>query len=441
MDAASRDEADGWRRIGDLFYRATGENVEAIWDLNTTDWLGFRAEGVRRERTGLHGKVTISAAVTTAAGRQGPQLGYDTFNLGRQEDRRRLGQHSYKALARYNEFLCDEAALQEQLGLFCSGVEAAWLGQWCVEDLAPAPAATRAWYLRPYLLRGAGTILFAPPEAGKSWLLMLLAATMHHGIDASGPFGIERQARVLFVNLERSAESVAIRLRGINRAIGVPEMSTLPVLNARGQPLPVVAHALERRSREVPIDIIFLDSLSRAGMGSLIDDTTAMGTVDLLNRTCGTWFALGHTPRNGAQDHLYGSIHWDAGADIMIHAKHQQTDDGFGQLLTMAKGNELGPGLRVPRYLRWWFKDDELMSVGLVESKDLPELAALAGSNGPPLKRLTAYVGGVGRVTTTGAAEALGLGASFVGQMLRGPGFQRLERVGQEVFYGLKEKL
>ena len=69
-----------------------------------------------------------------------------------------------------------------------------------------------------YIIKGGGTILFAPPGRGKSWIGLLMACSVDSGV--SDVWDVPTARKCLFVNLERSAESVQRRLGLVNTAMG-----------------------------------------------------------------------------------------------------------------------------------------------------------------------------------------------------------------------------
>ena len=68
--------------------------------------------------------------------------------------------------------------------------------------------------LAPYIVKGGGTILFGPPERMKTMTAMTMAICIDAGL--SYPFASVSQSPVLYVNLERPAESMQRRLGCLN---------------------------------------------------------------------------------------------------------------------------------------------------------------------------------------------------------------------------------
>jgi hypothetical protein len=62
-------------------------------------------------------------------------------------------------------------------------------------------------------------------------------------------------------------------------------------------------------------------------MGDLTENGAGNKIVDALNGMAETWLAIGHTPRASAE-HVYGTVHFDAGADLMVKLTSEQDEDG-----------------------------------------------------------------------------------------------------------------
>lgn len=293
--------------------------------------LEFRVGNVRLERTGVHGKVSVLA--------NNAVLAWSNFNIERDEDRVRLCNSVYKHLDRLKN-VYPPTYLKADLDNFCLGAWDAHLGTLAPEMVAGTlERQLPSFLVRPYLIEGGGSILFAPPGRGKSYMLMLMAVCLDAGLQTLWPV---RAARVLMINLERSPRSVADRLGNINQVLGLDRDRKLRIQNARGKSLNDVVTAAERAIEEQEIDVVFLDSISRAGLGDLNDNQAVNKIVDLLNGLSSTWLALAHTPRSD-ESHLYGSVHFEAGADVVIQLLSQQEDQGpLGVGLQVTKQNDVG---------------------------------------------------------------------------------------------------
>src|SRR5262249_42735377 len=97
---------------------------------------------------------------------------------------------------------------------------------------------------------------------------------------------------------------------------------------------------IQRYVERQGIEVIFLDSLSRAGLGDMNANDSVNRIVDRLN-AFPTWVALGHTPRADTT-HVYGSQMFDAAADLTVRLQSEQEDDGpLGVGLDLDKRNDV----------------------------------------------------------------------------------------------------
>ena len=203
----------------------------------------------------------------------------------------------------------------------------------------------------------------------KSYLCMLFAVSVDAGINR---FFNVKQARVMYVNLERGKQSMARRLGLINRALGLPADRPLLMLNERGKRLADVYDAAKNMSEEEGVQVIFLDSLTRGGFGDLNGNEEANRAMDYLNRLCPAWVAIAHTPRQD-DSHIFGSQMFDAAMDIGINVRRQKKDDGtVGVGLVVKETNDTGsPPMRV---LAFEFDQFGLSAVREAQRHEFPEI-------------------------------------------------------------------
>lgn len=286
--------------------------------------LAFTATEIRRERTGTHAVVSIFQDLHS--------VGYDTFNTGRDKDRGHLANAAH---SRMGDGLIDKKRLAYMLDDFCLQIWPKWSQRFRPEELAPDPDHIEPvrFMLEPYIIEAGGTIMFAAPGSGKSYLALLMAQSINAGIGEVWPVS---HRRALYVNLERSRQSMERRLALVNQLLGLPLETPLRMLNARGRTLSSVAETIGDE-----FDVLFLDSLSRSGAGSLSADDRMNETMDKLNVLADTWFLVAHAPRQDAT-HVFGSIMQDAAADLMVRVTSQEKEDGtLGVGLQAIKGNDV----------------------------------------------------------------------------------------------------
>lgn len=294
--------------------------------------------------------------------RKGARLAFDDLNLGTMAKRVTLTNAALKqAKARDQQTIeAFEGQLLTRLGEFCYGLWDFHVGdQVAVLTTGSLEPSTPPWLIEDVVLRGAGTILFAPPGQGKSYIGMLLAQSLNYGREEL--WGIANARRdvvlsndsidghhaALYLNLERSQLSMESRLGNVNAALGLPRDAGMLMIHARGQTLENVMAGAQRTIAEHGCSLVVLDSLSRAGVGDLSSNEAANRAMDLLNNLHVAWLCLAHTPRDD-ESHTYGSVQFDAAADLAIRM-YSEFQSGhpvstLGIVLQITKTNDTGRG-------------------------------------------------------------------------------------------------
>lgn len=284
-----------------------------------------------------------------------------------------------------------------------------------VEELAGiADAAPAEFIVNNLVVAGGGAMLFGPPGKGKSQTAMLIGVSVDAGV--SDLFGVPRARRVLYVNLERSAYSQAARLGLVNVALGFEAERPLLFLNARGKPLADVLDRIKDCIRAYGVELVILDSLSRAGYGNLNENNVANAAVDALNSLRCGWLAIAHTPR-GDDTHIFGSVHHDAGADVMISLTSVKDATGtLGVGLAVTKSNDFW----ARDQLQFIFEFDErgLRAARRARDGEIPDLEDHRGKSSA--ERIRAYLTATpGGATIKELSETLGIAANTVVVTLR----------------------
>lgn len=387
----------------------------------------FKAENIRRERTGLHGKATILHKFTP--------LSWSVFNLERNDDRNKLAKNAFARLKPEVKKTYTEADLKRDFDLFCGDLWSFYLTHYAPElvygEETPLPLT---FYLRPYIMRGGGTIMFAPPGRGKSNTGLLWAQSINSGINKFWPV---KQANVLLVNLERSRETVQRRLSAVNKILGLPAITPLRILNARGKSLNEVWDSCRKAIRQYDIELVILDSISRSGFGDLKENRPVNAIIDALSGLADTWVALAHTPRMD-ESHIYGGVMFEAGADIVIKVSSAISTNGtLGVGYEVTKANDLAHG-----GLSTWAMefDDGLVNFRQARPYEFPEIEGQIKK--PMIQAIIDYMleQDDGDATASEISETLGYQRSNVASLLRNSGrFVQTRKDGKKVFYGVKE--
>ena len=388
--------------------------------------LELRAEHIRRARTGPHASVTVRLG--------GHDLADDLFNLLRGEFRRKLAKSAFAHLGPVEQKALPLDLLEEALARFCKRVMPEFLkATGIIEGGADEEPPPPSYILKPYVLEGGGTILFAPPGAGKSTDGFLKAVSIDAGCDKVWPV---QQRHVLFINLERSADSINRRIWRVNRALGLPAKRRLRVLQARGKSIPDVLEQAQAAIQADGYEVVFLDSISRSGMGDLNTNEVGNAIVDALSSLTPTWFAIGH-PSRGDTSHVYGSQMFDAGQDIGVRLTAQPSADRrtIGVALEITQANDIAiPPMEL---LAFEFDDGGLTGVRTATAREFPQL--VANKTVSMGDQVYTFLLDVGAMSATDIAAEMGFNRSNLAALLRDDvRFCVAGKEGRKVLYGVK---
>ena len=384
----------------------------------------FLAENIYRTPTGIHARITLGLDTTI--------LAWSVFNIERDEDRTKIGNKAFTLLPQPLKLAYPKDYLKHELDLFCLQLWDVYQGYYAIEDMAGRVNWDGIdYYLKPYLPKDSGTILFGPPGRGKSYMVLIMAVSMDSGESAWWDVGTP--TKVLFVNLERSARSMRHRLGRVNLALGYPEDRSIPMLNARGHTLGDVKEAIKRSVGETGIEVVLLDSISRAGMGDLTANDKVNGICDTLNNLCPTWMAIGHSPR-GDDSHLFGGIHFDAAADVMVRLSSERQANSLGIGLDITKGNDL------PDYPTEYLALDFDGEIGLTnirhpKSNEFIDLTLSKGIK--PIERIIDYLRETGSADASEIAEHTNLDRPNVYRYVKSDTFMT-HKEGRKTLYSLR---
>lgn len=420
----------------DRAYEITDKNIGQHIRLKA-GIISFFAENVRRENTGLHATVyMIYRDVIMAKPRV---IGYDTFNLQRSEPRAKLCRDAFKQVGEIFKAEYSPNQMQNDFTMFCIGLEEAMLSNSNAEELEgnEDPQAP-TFILQPYVIENAGTILYAPPGRGKSYMAILMAICIDAGIQAFWP---TLKKKVLFVNLERAREMVRDRIGMINRRLGLDPRRPLLTLNARGKSLSQIQSKCHYIVKNRDVDIVILDSISRSGFGALNEDKTANSIMDTLNSICRSWIAIAHTPR-ADESHPFGSMHFEGAMDMGVQMLTQQEEGKLGIGLKMTKNNYGRPSREVD-ILALEFGDYVLTDIRQAEAGEFVEIEASKDQS--LLEKIKDYMNDTDlkKASAGDVAEAFQINRSWASKILKNEKyFVNLGRTkgDRNIYYGIKEK-
>ncbi len=407
-------------------YRQVEDVIQ--WDKKIESLLlSFRAEKVSEERTGIHARVSIYG--------QHESLSWSYLNIERREDRSSLAGAAHSVLKiDSKEYGKDD--MRRDLDNFCAGLWDFYLSRFVPEEMqgdeVPQPIS---FLLVPYIVEKGGTIIFAPPGRGKSFTALIWAVSVDAGCNK---FWVTHQRKVLFINLERSGESVRRRLSMVNKVLGLPAARSLLTLNARGKSLIEVLPACRRAILRQNVALIVLDSISRAGLGDLNENVSGNRVIDALSSLCPTWLALGHTSR-ATDEHMYGSIMQDAGADICIQLSSQiKDDDTLGVGYQITKQNDIG--YHKQKIYALEFGENGLNTFRTAKAFEFPDIEGKS-----PTDMLTTIIEWITNQDTSDATATeieneFGYKRAHVSKLFNQSGkFVQTRKVKQSVYYGVKQ--
>lgn len=394
--------------------------------------VSYKAENISNDRTGIHARTIILM--------DDIPLAWSYFNIERDEDRTRLSNNAHKQIKGELSKTYTKEDIKSDLDKFCLGLWNYKLSFLVPEELAgfeDIPPIT--FLLKPYIVSNGGTIIYAPPGRGKSYTALLWAISVDAGINLLWNVV---QTKTLFINLERSKESVQRRLSMVNNILGLHSTRPLLIINARGKTLADVAPSCRKAISKYNVGLIVLDSISRAGMGDLTEGMSGNRIIDQLSALCPSWLALGHTPRQ-SDNHLYGSIMQDAGADICVQLNTQTLDDetlGIGWSIT--KQNDIGRGRQEIKA----FEFDEsygLKNIREPKPFEFPDIEGKSHTQSMPevIKNFILNQDNAD-ATATEIADFTGFNRANISTYLSSSGdYVRTRRIGKSQYYGVKNKV
>ena len=332
-------------------------------------YLDFIApfDNMRTDKTGIHGEVELYLNKSLIA--------RDNINFDKRNGRRDIGigaesQPIFKDISDYY----DRAKLDIDLLKFTKEAYGKKVRESVVIQLvAGDPFIETVQFVEGLVIKGGGTIFNALPKQAKSFVCMIIAVSVDSGVSEIWKV---KQGNVLYINLERSASSMVKRLAGVNTALGLDPMRPLRFMNVRGTPLIDIMDSIKYQIEKEDIKLIIVDSISRAGMGSLVDDRPAVKITDALNNLVEesdrSWVGVAH--RAWSNEHVFGSVQFLAACDLMVdvEAAHNPEKGELGVKLSVTGQNDLPPSK--PSVIALGFDSMGLNSARRATEEEFPEL-------------------------------------------------------------------
>lgn len=393
---------------------------------NTT--VLFKAENVRRAKTGVHAKVKIGIQ---NHGKITP-LASDNFNTERDRERTRLVNSAWKKMpsAFTASGVYPKKDLDEDLEAFCEAIWTTHTGQFSAVLAAGNPDYTTEWYCPPLVMKGGGTIIFAAGGGGKSFTCLTAAVAINSGI--SNIWDPMMSAPVMYINVERSKDSMEGRLARVNRAMGLSAYEPLLMVPARGKSIDMIYDAAQRDIKRHGVEVVVLDSISASGSGDLNENMGANALMDMLDALSPTWLAVAHSPDTNAEK-VFGSVMFTNRADLVVRLRSQELEDKLGVSLSITKANDTRRGQ--DHYIAYCFNGTGLERIEPGNIAEFPELSDAK----PPSRyeQIRAFIEDEGPSSASDIAAGLKMDRSNVQRELRKSGFARGGRRGRTQLYEL----
>tara|TARA_R110002020_G_scaffold442901_1_gene654139 strand:+ start:483 stop:1832 length:1350 start_codon:yes stop_codon:yes gene_type:complete len=363
-------------------------------------YLDFIApsDSLRTEKTGEHGelKLYLNKRLVTR----------DNFNFEKGGQRQSFaGMANKRTIFQDISDYYNREKLEEDLETFTEEAYEKKVKETVFVKSVPGdPFIETAQFVEGLIIKGGGTILNALPKQAKSFICMILGVSVDAGV--SEIWKVE-QGNVLYINLERSASSMVKRLAGVNTALGLDPMRPLRFMNVRGTPLIDIMDSIKYQIEKEDIKLVIVDSISRAGMGSLVDDRPAVRITDALNNLVEesdrSWVGIAH--RAWSNEHVFGSVQFLAACDVMVdvEAAHDEQKGELGVKLSVTGQNDLPPSR--PHVVALGFDSMGLNSARRATDEEFPDLQ---DERDNIRDRIWNYLRIKGKQTTTQIANDLG---------------------------------
>ena len=422
---ATSEANSNYSTTNELVYTAPTEHgIVGRRLLATLDRVIINIDDVRREKTGVHGRVVFYL--------NEQHRGFDNINLEKGDQRNRFCREVYRTLDETVTGQYGDKALIHDFGVLAQAVINWESDHLKVEFVNPEEyAQPLSFSIYPFLLDQGGAILFAPPGTGKSYCALIMAMCIANGLES--PFNASKRP-VIYCNLERPRNTFLMRDHAVRKALHLPGSSNVAYLHARGMGLKAILRKLEKETADDPETVIIIDSISRTGLGTLLDDSTANIFTDSMNSLNRTWLGLGHTPRNDSQ-HVFGSVHFTAGADVETRLVAKEHGNITNLLLETVKANDSRRNFKHAISLEFGTEQEGLIAIKEIDFND-PELIEESMDVALKIAHTIDYFNGT--ASPKQIADELGMHASNVTRMLtsREEQFVLVKEEGRSRYYG-----
>ena len=370
------------------------------------------ANNIRHERTGWHAQVAVIL--------DDHPLESDNFNIERSEERWRLARRAYEQIQAIEGdgitlSVWTSEKIRNDLLQFTHWIIQKYeqtQNEIVKDDMEPVQGLD--WLINSYVLGSGATTLFAPPTAGKSTVALAMAISLCTG--SSALFEVDHTVPVLWVNLERPTDSVKLRARQLASALGVKGDYGVQFLHRRGNTLPMVGPGIARWVLSNPNGYVFLDSISRGGLGKLVEDQTANAFTDTMHKVAPAgWLGIGHTSK-ADNNQMYGNIMFGAGADIELRLRSQAKQTELGVKIEVASSNHTSRNSSMT--LAFEYQGDALVAARKADEGEFSEIVAITSGQATRTQRINDYLVESGTGTAKEIADNTGIDLSDVSKIM-----------------------
>ena len=383
--------------------------------------LQFGCYEMGQERTGVHGRIEAFLVFKYGSGRERKDLlSFTRCNIIDDDRRTRFAGKVFKRFSSYGDLpsIYNKNDLTADLDAFCYEAFPAWLGTTRSRVVLGNPDLPLNFTIEPFILENSGTILYARPKRAKSYVSQLMALCVDANLSSFWPV---TQGNSLYINLERNNDSLVRRLGHLNKAMGLDPFRGMRMLEGRGKTLYQLMDSINMDIEEFGTNLIVLDSISRSGMGDLNENRTGTRIIDNLNqliegRKC-SWLAIGHT--SWAEEHVFGSIQFEAGADSMVALRSDRNPRDKSELgiwLDIAAANDTANAST--DIMAFKFGPNGVKSIRKAKAEEFPSLMEKAIKGEPQHIQIYADLKEYGASTPKEIVERTEIARGSVGRVL-----------------------
>ena len=392
----------------------------------------FSAARVHNRSSGYHASTRLTL--------NGKLLAADLLNFEKHAQRKTLANDAHAMLPEKLRESYPKLFIKRDLDEFCEAIWETYNSQFKAELVAGDPDSNTDWFCQPMIMQEAATILYGKRGGGKSVTAVACAVSIQQNV-ADLWFPIEK-ANVLYINIERGKKSMARRVARVNTALGLSAYEPLLMVNARGKSLDHIYDQARRSMRANDVQVVFFDSISRAGVGDLNENQPANQVMDMLSDLTPTWMAVAHmTEQEGGKSKVFGSQMYENAADVVIKLDSDRQGDTLGVGMEIVKANDTRLGQE--KYFKYEFDGDHgLAAITPSSLKEFPDLDNKSLSAADEIE-LFIDNAPLNRATSSEIAQGLNRDQSNVSKILarQTHRFYKFPKNGREQPYGLVSRL